>query len=344
MRGAARLLDGHSAIDRLVEVDIDDAGGRLLVAGEAIPLSVLQAVPQQPGTYRRADLPRWRLTLDPAMTAAMQRLVRDDSGRGRWVDRLGLGRSAALFLAGSAALLGIIYTLPSLIAPNVPVAAERFLVRGALAELEPRICTGAGGQAALDRLAAAVGARPGDRVVVIRSAQRNAVALPGGTIVLFDELLRRLDSPDQAAGVVAHELGHVHRRHVAEAMTRQLGFQLILGAVGGASAARITDLVSLRYSRDVERQADADSRAALAHAGISPVPTARMFADWQKEELDGFGYLASHPGSGERGAAFRAAFDPGARYRPVLDRQAWDALVDICHNDPRQRELKSEWL
>ena len=49
-------------------------------------------------------------------------------------------------------------------------------------------------------------------------------------------------------------------------------------------------------------------------------------------------YLSSHPISKGRAATFRKGAAKGAAYTPALSRDEWDALVDICHNDPDRQD------
>ena len=65
----------------------------------------------------------------------------------------------------------------------------------------------------------------------------NAVALPGGRMVLFDGLLDEASNADAVAGVVAHEVAHVRGRHVASAMVRQLGLGTVVTLFGGGAVA-----------------------------------------------------------------------------------------------------------
>lgn len=103
----------------------------------------------------------------------------------------------------------------------------------------------------------------------------NAFALPGGTVVVLDDLVQMLDGDeDTLVGVVAHEIGHVRHRH---------GMRMLLqaSAVGVLASAVVGDFNGLlatvpiwlgqaAYSRDAEREADADAARILKQAGISP--------------------------------------------------------------------------
>src|SRR5690606_36535147 len=68
-------------------------------------------------------------------------------------------------------------------------------------------------------LARAAGAAPGTfRLHVVDDSLVNAFALPGGSIILFRGLIERAESPDELAGVLAHEMQHVLLRHSTQAL------------------------------------------------------------------------------------------------------------------------------
>ena len=91
----------------------------------------------------------------------------------------------------------------------------------------------------------------------------NAFALPGGTVVVLDELVRRTDGDDRLTAVLGHELAHLTRRHSAEALVRGAGITGLAGLLWGdfssAAANLPAALAVLGYSRDAERQADDDA-------------------------------------------------------------------------------------
>ena len=111
----------------------------------------------------------------------------------------------------------------------------------------------------------------------------NAFALPGGQVFITEALFGRLQNEAQLAGVLGHEIGHVIERHSAQQMaTGQLG-QLLTVAIGvGASgqddggrkaqmaAAAANQMLSLKYSRGDESQADEIGLKYMAEAGYDP--------------------------------------------------------------------------
>jgi predicted Zn-dependent protease len=154
----------------------------------------------------------------------------------------------------------------------------------------------------------------------------NAFALPGGTIVVTDELVELLkDRDDAVLGVLAHELGHVRERHGM----RMLVQVTLLGTITAAAFGDFSTVLAgapallgqLSYSRDAEREADAESARVLRAAGISPAVMAEFFErmdGWRRSEqaqgrsadFDPGIAFSSHPADAERIAFFRAAGAP----------------------------------
>ena len=138
----------------------------------------------------------------------------------------------------------------------------------------------------------------------------NAFALPGGTVVLTDELVKLAGDDEEAIlGVLAHEIGHVDHQHSLRQIYRSAGtaalVMMIAGDIGEAGEDILTAgaaLLSLSYSRDAESEADHNSVELMHKAGYDPRAIARFFEVIQKElKTDGKGsILSTHPGTAER--------------------------------------------
>ena len=112
----------------------------------------------------------------------------------------------------------------------------------------------------------------------------NAFALPGGQVFITEGLFKRLKTEGQLAGVLGHEIGHVIERHSAQQLAKTQLTEGLTGAAVIASydpdnprsretaavAAAIGQLVSLRYSRGDELQADEWGVKLTAAAGYDP--------------------------------------------------------------------------
>jgi predicted Zn-dependent protease len=141
---------------------------------------------------------------------------------------------------------------------------------------------------------------------VIESKEINAFALPGGPIYIFTGLLNKLTEDDELAGVLGHEMTHVHGEHwanqVAADQERVAGLSILLGATGASNAAYtaagvVNSLVNLRYSRKDEDQADEGGLETMVAAGYDPRGMLKLFK--VLEEAGGGGstpaFLLDHP-------------------------------------------------
>lgn len=157
--------------------------------------------------------------------------------------------------------------------------------------------------------------------VVLNNSVPNAWALPGGKIAINRGLLTELRNEAELAAVLGHEAAHAAARHGARAMERGM---LLQGAmVAAAIGARNTDyaqtvlgaaqmaagLLTLRYGRDAEREADFYGTEFLAKAGYDPYAAVtlqetfvRLSEEAGRGENKGWleGLFASHPPSTER--------------------------------------------
>jgi len=206
------------------------------------------------------------------------------------------------------------------------------------------VCGNPAGRAALDRLAARVREANPDippfTLTVYDTPVVNAFALPGGRIAIFSKLIATADTPEEVAGVLAHEIGHVANRHSEAQLVRAIGLQLLLSlASGGSGGDRLGEFASvlaiLRYSRDAEREADDYAQKTMSNAAIDPLGLKIFFEKMQKLEGGGltgiFGDLgdmiSTHPLTQERIDAIKPL---EGKPRPILTSQEWQDLRDIC--------------
>ncbi len=171
----------------------------------------------------------------------------------------------------------------------------------------------------------------------------NAFAMAGGRVVLTSKLIEAAKSPDEVAGVLAHELGHVKARHPEEQLVRVFGLQLIMstlwggGGLGDAMAQGGALLAILRYTRGAEREADAIAIELLRKAKINPHGLAdffeivkKLYGSKSQEDLGRIGsMLRTHPGLKERIAQIRKL--ETSSNTPALSKEDWEALKTICN-------------
>lgn len=337
-----RLYDGVTAYPHPVRLTVD--GGTLELGhdsgwSERVDGSVLRRIDSTDTELRigRTDSAGWRLMAPIEAEHELASLLGRRERYGRWIDRIGL--MPALIAGGviTASVVGIGYLAPAWVAPHVPMSWERNVGGAMVGDFGDLRCRDAKGQKALEALVERVapGATQGPNGIKIAALNVNvfnAAALPGGYIVVFKPAITETDT-DALAGVVAHEVAHVRRRHVTEALIRELGIGALIRMFAGDLGANAEQLVSLSYTRANEAQADSDAIVMLKRAGISPKPTAALFQRLSKEAPEfSAQFLQSHPLSGSRAAKFEAAFDPKSKYQPALPRDQADALFDICRS------------
>jgi Zn-dependent protease with chaperone function len=145
----------------------------------------------------------------------------------------------------------------------------------------------------------------------------NALALPSGVVVVTDGLVALAKDTDDVVAVLAHEVGHLEGRHSMRAIVQSALvsglIMLVVGDVSALAAAAPAALLNARYSRDLEREADAYASDALRAIGVRPTRLADMLERMEAEHskagregpTDAFSYLSTHPTTEERLTALR---------------------------------------
>ena len=153
---------------------------------------------------------------------------------------------------------------------------------------------------------------------IIASPTINAFAIPGGHIVIHSELLRAADTAEEIAGVLAHELSHITLQHSLRQLVGTAGLyltaQAIFGDLSGLLATiadNSTFLLTQKFSRDYEREADDQGWVYLLKANINPEGMIEFFQKLKKQQEktatgisteleDSFAFFSTHPTTDER--------------------------------------------
>jgi len=207
------------------------------------------------------------------------------------------------------------------VARRISPEVDRFIGQQTLATLDrtvlkPTDLSPDEHQALRNMLSEFVADEPGaehDSIVFRRAGAPNAFALPGGTIVVTDEMVRAVGSDDELRAVIAHEVGHQHERHALRLMLQNSGVAVLLTAIAGdavgvtyLAVALPSMLLQSSYSREFEIEADDYAFALLRRKGVSPQVFADMLRRLEVAEPQGESegrvgrYLASHPAMEER--------------------------------------------
>ncbi|MFT5326514.1 MAG: Zn-dependent protease with chaperone function [Planctomycetaceae bacterium] len=236
--------------------------------------------------------------------------------RQRWVGRMGLWVTLAVC---AVALVGAYYgvvALARVAIKSVPIVVDQEIGEAALPAVlsefgeeikSPKALDAV--QRIVDRLAPHATVRGVNyRVLIVDSNVDNALALPGGTILVFRGLIDTMDSTEQLSAVIAHEMSHVTLRHHLTQIARSVGIvaavNIVIGDVGGivAIGSEVLQNAALNnYSQVQETEADLEGARMMHEAGIDPQAMIQMLDNLPDVHLHGaLSWLSTHPNSDER--------------------------------------------
>jgi predicted Zn-dependent protease len=159
---------------------------------------------------------------------------------------------------------------------------------------------------------------------VVNAADINAFSLPGGPIYVNRGLIEGVRNEGELAGVLAHEMAHVARRHGTSQVTKAYGAQLGVGLLSGVLGGRDHRLgmgeqivgslglnaLFLKFSRNSENEADRVGAQMMARAGYDPMAMASFFDLLAAQERRNPGavaqFFSDHPSPQNRSANIRA--------------------------------------
>ena len=194
-----------------------------------------------------------------------------------------------------------VYAIPAMtnaVADRIPTEWEerlgqnyfQALFKESLKKPDPKM------QKALDtisnRLLATVPDQPYQfRIYVHPSKMVNAMALPGGTIIVFQGLINVTETPEELAGVLAHEFQHVLKRHSTRGIIRSEAISLFGLIISGNSDSMTNVILQaggmlefLSFSRKLESQADNEGMKMMLAAQVDPQGMVRMFEILEREQ------------------------------------------------------------
>jgi Zn-dependent protease with chaperone function len=362
--GPGIFFDGRTSARHDVRVtlgaaalQVESSDGRLLADWPYDEIDELSAPDKVLRLGRRGNATLERLeVLDPAFAAAIdaQAIHVDRTGALRRRQRRSvIGWSVA---ATVSLVLVAYFGVPAIagrLTPLVPPALERRL--GEAVDVQTRAmldtrdlgagfeCGRAGsealGRAALDRMVArletAAGLAVPLRIAVVRRNEPNAIALPGGHIYVFRGLIAKADTPDEVAGVIAHEIGHVARRDGTRSVLQAGGLTFLFGMLlgdfvgGGAVVMAARSVLQSSYSREAEAAADAYGTTLMTNAHGDGRALATMLTKIGGATEPGMTILLDHPETKARVATINRLAGPRPS-SPFLDAAEWAALKRIC--------------
>ena len=202
---------------------------------------------------------------------------------------------------------------------------------------ESNYCRDEEGLAALDGLVARLAATTDGiyhyKVYVVDEEVLNAFAAPGGHIVLYNEIIQQSESPNEMAGVLAHEMAHVANRHPARGMVEAMGygvFRLLTPGDGSIGSEIAEKVLTGHYSREDELEADRYGVEMLNAAGVDSTGLNQFFNRLQAMDDDVPGaleFLSTHPSGDTRKNALEGLSETG---KPALTDEEWEHLRNVC--------------
>jgi beta-barrel assembly-enhancing protease len=348
-----KLYDGNSAkaqgarvrmLGRFVEVESD-------LSREQIAVELLRRDNHAASvTLHRTDSPDWRLTLRSEAAPELAPIQKLHAMTSKHWGMIG-GSVAAVAAFGALIWFGGNLAV-SAAAPMIPPSITKPIGEqySAMFMSEDGECKAAPGRAALDKMIARVTPKDGFvmpvTVRVSKSETVNAITLPGGEIIVFNGLIAASESPEELAGVIAHEFGHVQHYHSNEALIRQFGFSVFLEGIGGNMGSLAATGLMLRNSRDAEVEADGEAISLMKQGAVSPLGLSAFFdrmnggtgkvdpeqADAARPTTDENAIdsiFATHPGDSSRRSRFAKAAK-GYAAKPILTDAEWQSLKTMC--------------
>lgn len=348
----ATYYDGRSAARTAVRVRV--SGDRMQLVGDhvemQVPLESVSADSPIASGPRSLSLPGGGQlrTADPAVSELFARSGRVETLvhglEQRWPYALG-----ALFVIAVFAWWAIVHGLPlasETIARHIPARADAAIGEHALAAIDGRMCQPSRlspqMQERLQRDFARLvaGLDDGHRYRLhLRNCQPigpNAFALPGGPIVLTDQLVEFGGDFSEMTAVLAHEVGHIRLRHGLRTLLQGAGLAALISTLAGDAAAITSIAVTLPtvilqsgYSREFEDEADTFAIARLKQIGISPRAFANILERLEK----------ARPNKGARGSRDYFSTHPltAARVERAL---AAETDLDRCTHQGAAREQR----
>jgi len=356
-------LDGRTADKQAVEIQLLGEGLRIATKAGAIFLWPYQEIRQTQGFYRNepvqlergGKIPEILLIKDHEFLTSLHfftpkaaKRFHNPASRGLRL-RLTLYAAAGILAAGVFFYIWGIPLLAKTITPHIPLEWEKGMGDSALSFLAPEEsrCDNKELQKAIDEIVNRLSAADPDpysfKVFVVKSPVFNAVALPGGNIVVFGGLLEKAQSPESLAAVIAHEMQHVKRRHVTKRIIEDSSTGLIISAVAGDVTGSMLyglkiarNLAMLSYSRQDEEEADAGGIKMLIAASLDPQAMISFF-EIMKEKNSKFKmpqYLSTHPDTAERISRLKTIIDQAntnpSTYTRLSSADNWNQLKKRC--------------
>lgn len=170
------------------------------------------------------------------------------------------------------------------------------------------------------------------KIQVLDNPEINAFTIPGGRIYVFKGLLKFCDSAEHLAAVLAHEMGHIEKRHTVSKLVKEFGLKIIFSMAMGGDSVLFSELgqtlLSSKFDRSQEKEADQFALELLENTQISPTSIASFFRKLNRENLDyneKMEFLMTHPHNNSR-IKTSLEYETENNFTPKLLDIDWDRI------------------
>jgi beta-barrel assembly-enhancing protease len=356
-------LDGKTADKQAVEIHLQSEDLRITTKTGTVFLWPYQEIKQTQGFYRDepvqlergGKIPEILLIKEHEFLTSLHHFMPKSAKRFHDPAQRGLRLRLTIYAAAGIIAVGVFFyvwgipLLAKAITPHVPLEWEKGMGDSILSIVAPedKRCNDKELQRSINDIVARLSATdPGPysfKVFVVKSPIFNAVALPGGNIVVFSGLLEKTPSPESLAAILAHEMQHIKKRHVTKRIIEDSSTGLIISAVSGDVTGSMLygvkiahNLAMLSYSREDEEEADAGGMKMLLAANIDPEAMIHFFETMKEknQKLKMPQYLSTHPDLDERISRLKtiiaqAKIGPHT-YIKLYSGNNWNQLKKMC--------------
>jgi predicted Zn-dependent protease len=363
-------LDGHTADRRLATIQLTHSALQITTGSGVTLWWPYEEIRQTQGFYvgeqvrleRGGEFPEVVMISDAAFLTALHRLVpglkarfHDPAGR-RMRAKLTLLAALATIVIAAALYIWGIPAIAELAASRVPISWEERLGQAVVNQLAPpdERCVEPTLTRMTDEIIKTLTAPLPElpykfQLTVVKNPIANALAAPGGHIVVYQGLLEQTQSAEELAGVLAHELQHILKRHATRALLQHASTGLLMAALTGDVSGVLAfgvegarTLGALRYSRISEEEADTEGMRMILAAGVDPAGMIVFFETMGQKKGEGtelLTYLSTHPSTQDRLKTLKSLAER-PRKRPVklLPAYNWRQITKICSAPARENK------
>jgi Zn-dependent protease with chaperone function len=146
-------------------------------------------------------------------------------------------------------------------------------------------------------------------ILCVKKDEVNAYAMPGGFIVVYEGILKKMKSEEELAGLLAHEFSHIKLKHTLKSTFNNIGFSALLQLVFGSFDESLIGLLGnqteqlrqLHYSRTLEQEADENGFNLMKEQSLDPNGMINLFERLKAESSNNVpSILSTHPLPNER--------------------------------------------